>query len=119
MLCQPPQTQETRGGQIPRWPAAVASDRRSPDLSPESELAQTIEAEAVSEVQSLRKQATHDILLSLRLDLGASTSEFQRLERLRTVLLLCRDCADDANVRIATERVLKQMRELRVTVGDM
>lgn len=55
---------------------------------------------------------TYNVLLGFRLDLRASASEFERLQGLGAVLLLGRNGADDANVRVAAKCILKQMREL-------
>jgi hypothetical protein len=61
----------------------------------------------------------YDILLGLGLNARTSPGKFERFERLRTVFFLSRQGADDTDVRVAAECILKQMSELRVAVGNV
>jgi hypothetical protein len=61
----------------------------------------------------------YNILLGLGLDLGAAAGELERLERLCTVVLLGRHGANDTDVRVTAQDILKKVRELRVAVRDV
>lgn len=59
---------------------------------------------------------TYDVLLRLRFDLRTTSGKFERLERFRTMLLLCRHCTYNADVRVSSKCILQQVSQFRVAV---